>query len=268
MHRLSTHVVDIMFEDSLSPMPRSPEDQTVAQLLAALPGFPSRGGTPLPRPVGTSPSGLVNLNGGGNSNDLLEELRKAKTEIELLKSMVCFKSFRGLNWCLEFCSDDGYYFKDPFKAADMAIELQLAKMRAAEAMSARDSAVQRLSSAYDSIKEKAQIIGRLQCEKADLEHRLASAETRIAEAVSQAKAEERRTLETEMVKLREITLSFKDSEKDSCELTSPSPTVAASITPLFDGMSPSPLECNNIPDKVRFYHLCDIWYLLMNNVDV
>ena len=72
----------------------------------------------------------------------------------------------------------------------------------------------------------------------------------------------------ERVKLREITLSFKDSEKDSCELTSPSPTVAASITPLFDGMSPSPLECNNIPDKVRFYHLCDIWYLLMNNVDV
>lgn len=140
----------------------------------------------------------------------------------------------------------------------MAIELQLAKMRAAEATSARDSAVQRLSSAYDSIKEKAQTIGRLQCEKAELEHRLAGTETCIAEAATQARADERRALEAEISKLRECARSFKEGnepEKDICELASPSPTVAASTTPLFDGFLPSPknLEGNIFQDQVSLY---------------
>jgi hypothetical protein len=44
----------------------------------------------------------------------------------------------------------------------MAIEIQLEKFRVAEAMSARDVLVQKLSDAYTSIREKTELIDRLQ----------------------------------------------------------------------------------------------------------
>ena len=69
----------------------------------------------------------------------------------------------------------------------MAIEIQVEKMRAAEATSARDSAVQRLASAYDSIKEKVQAITRLTSEKAALEVKLSQTEKRATEAEERLK---------------------------------------------------------------------------------
>lgn len=79
----------------------------------------------------------------------------------------------------------------------MALEIQVEKLRAAEATSARDSAVQRLASAYDSIKQKAIAVGKLTSEKADLEHKLADMEFRIQEAAAAARADERKKLEAE-----------------------------------------------------------------------
>lgn len=104
----------------------------------------------------------------------------------------------------------------------MAIDLQVEKMRLAEVTSARDSAVQRLSSAYDSIKEKALAIGRLEAEKAELEHRLADADTRTKEAVEYARAEERRIMEDEMLRLREAIRSLNEN---AIELRIKSPNV-------------------------------------------
>ena len=46
----------------------------------------------------------------------------------------------------------------------MAIEVQVERMRVSEMMSARDAAIQRLSNAYESIRQKTAIIERLQQE--------------------------------------------------------------------------------------------------------
>ena len=93
----------------------------------------------------------------------------------------------------------------------MAIELQVEKMRLAEATSARDSAVQRLASAYDSIKEKAQTIARLQGEKAELETRLAFAETDAKEATGTTRSEEYRTMENEINRLQDLVRKLSES---------------------------------------------------------
>ncbi|KAL5528882.1 hypothetical protein ACEPAG_4856 [Sanghuangporus baumii] len=205
-----------MFEDtSRSPL-ASPEELQGASLLSVLPGYPSRGSTPLPLPIGSgatiSASASFNSAGGsgiGNSQDLAEELRQARREIELLRTM------------------------DPFHAAEMAIELQMEKMRCAEATSIRDSAVQRLASAYDSIKEKAATINRLQNEKTDLESRLANVEVRIKEAAEQARAEERQTMEGELARLRDVIRNLKDSveaEKQTRVSSESSPLTTASLS--------------------------------------
>ena len=93
----------------------------------------------------------------------------------------------------------------------MAIELQVEKMRLAEATSARDSAVQRLASAYDSIKEKAQTIARLQGEKAELETRLAFAENDAKEATGTTRSEEYRTMENEINRLQDLVRKLSES---------------------------------------------------------
>ncbi|KLO19613.1 hypothetical protein SCHPADRAFT_817820 [Schizopora paradoxa] len=120
--------------------------------------------------------------------------------------------------------------KDPFRVADMAIEIQVEKMKLAEAASARDSAIQRLSSAYDAIKEKAVTIAHLQSEKADLERRIAESEVWMSRAVEDARAEERRALEVEIGALKELIKRLNDEirslkgDEGSGKLESPSET--------------------------------------------
>lgn len=115
----------------------------------------------------------------------------------------------------------------------MAIELQVEKIRAAEATSARDSAVQRLSSAYDSIKEKVYMINRLQSEKIDLEQRLNDFDTRLKEAVEQARSEERMALQDEMKHLRNLIQILRSGDAKSTTASSDSESVSAST--LFSG---------------------------------
>ncbi|EJD06218.1 uncharacterized protein FOMMEDRAFT_153619 [Fomitiporia mediterranea MF3/22] len=212
-----------MFDDASRSPITSPEGQQGASLLAALPGYPSRGGTPLPRPIGSGATVTTSMSapsaagyGSVNGQNLVEELRQARREIESLKSMVI----------------QLFLQHDPFHAAEMAIELQMEKMRCVEAVRVRDSAVQRLSSAYDSIKEKATTIGRLQSEKADLECRLANAEARIKEAAEQARVEERQLMEGELARLRDVIRSLKDSveaEKETRASATSSPVITRSI---------------------------------------
>jgi hypothetical protein len=52
--------------------------------------------------------------------------------------------------------------QNPLRIAEMAIEIQIEKLRVAEAMSARDVLVDKLSEAYTSIREKTEVIDRLQ----------------------------------------------------------------------------------------------------------
>lgn len=129
------------------------------------------------------------------------------------------------------------YSKDPFRVADMAIEIQVEKMKLAEASSARDSAIQRLSSAYDSIKDKAVAIAQLQSDKADLERRVAESDVWMSRAVEEARAEERRALEGEISALKELIKRLNDEirslkgEEGTGKLESPSEmTLVASPT--------------------------------------
>src|ERR1700728_3656991 len=62
--------------------------------------------------------------------------------------------------------------KDPFRAAEMAIEIQVERMRVVEAITARDAVVQRLNDAHVSIRQKTAIIDHLELEKEDLRRRL------------------------------------------------------------------------------------------------
>ena len=62
--------------------------------------------------------------------------------------------------------------QDPFRAAEMAIEIQVERMRVVEAMTARDAVVQRLADAHVSIRQKVAVIDRLELEKDDLRRRL------------------------------------------------------------------------------------------------
>ena len=72
------------------------------------------------------------------------------------------------------------------------------EQRIMESNTTRDSAVQRLSSAYDSIREKAATINSLQNELLIQENKLKDAEERIQEAVNKARTEERKKLESEI----------------------------------------------------------------------
>ncbi len=139
-----------------------------------------------------------------STNDLMGELRLAKREIEMLKTMVC----RGL--AFDSYASVNVNSKDPFRVADMAVEIQVERMKFAEASSARDSAIQRLSSAYDSIKDKAVAIAQLQSEKADLERRIAESEVWMSRAVDDARVDERRALEGEIGALKELIKRLND----------------------------------------------------------
>jgi len=78
----------------------------------------------------------------------IDELVQAKAEIELLKRAVsvCAGIYASMQLNLGF--------KDPFNVVEMAIEVQTERMRVTEMMNARDAAVQRLSDAYESLRQK------------------------------------------------------------------------------------------------------------------
>lgn len=127
----------------------------------------------------------------------------------------------------------------------MAIELQIERMRTAEATSTRDSAVQRLSSAYDSIKEKVQTVNQLQSEKADLELRVAAAESRVIEAAEQARAEERKRSETELARLHDLIRILRESNGSNAERRSTSmwsPNPSSSVSTLVSPVEDSPFS--------------------------
>lgn len=98
---------------------------------------------------------------------LLEDLRQARREIELLKTMVCFFRFSNSMYILLHVRQ-----QDPFRAAEMAIEIQLERMRVSEAMTARDNIAHRLTDAHLSIRQKVETIQRLELEKEELTRKL------------------------------------------------------------------------------------------------
>lgn len=139
----------------------------------------------------------------------------------------------------------------------MAIEIQVEKMKLAEAASARDSAIQRLSSAYDSIKEKAVAIAHLQSEKADLERRIAESEVWVSRAVDDARAEERRALEGEIGALKELIKRLNDEirslkgDEGSGKLESPSETTLVASSTENNSIANSSREESAHRDRVR-----------------
>ncbi|THH21494.1 hypothetical protein EW146_g115 [Bondarzewia mesenterica] len=66
--------------------------------------------------------------------------------------------------------------KDPMSSADIAISIQLERMRLSEAIAARDAVVQHLNVACKSIQEKTATIDILMREKKELENKLLSAD--------------------------------------------------------------------------------------------
>lgn len=130
----------------------------------------------------------------------------------------------------------------------MAIELQMEKMHLAEATSARDSAVQRLASAYDSIKEKAMTISRLHSEKADLESRLVLAEKHPQALVEAARAEERKKMEDEINRLHDM---VRKLSKSAVQARSPY------SSPLADKVESASTLFSSIDDDSTFLSAID-----------
>lgn len=125
----------------------------------------------------------------------------------------------------------------------MAIELQVERMRTSEVTSTRDSAVQRLSSAYDSIKEKVQTINQLQREKADLEIRLAAAENRFLEAAEQGRFEDKKRSDVEIFRLHEFIPAFNENSGPDVEKRVASiwsPDASSSVSTLVSPIQGSP----------------------------
>ena len=85
----------------------------------------------------------------------------------------------------------------------MAIEIQMAQMRLQEATSARDSAVQRLASAYDSIKQKAQQVVTLTTENSQLEQNISDLNQKLKTLEESIKQEVERRLNLEIVKIKQ-----------------------------------------------------------------
>ncbi|KAF8888233.1 hypothetical protein BD779DRAFT_461367 [Infundibulicybe gibba] len=72
----------------------------------------------------------------------IDELAQAREQIEILKAA------------------------DPYRVVDMAIEIQVERARAVEALRARDAAIHRLSEAYISLRQKTTTLERVQQERA------------------------------------------------------------------------------------------------------
>ncbi|KAF8874777.1 hypothetical protein CPB84DRAFT_1629999, partial [Gymnopilus junonius] len=70
----------------------------------------------------------------------------------------------------------------PFRMAELAIEIQIERLRVVEISNARDAAVQRLSEAYCSIRQKNELIEQLQQETMDGRGGLSAALTQLAQS--------------------------------------------------------------------------------------
>ena len=141
----------------------------------------------------------------------------------------------------------------------MAIELQVERMRTAEVTSTRDSAVQRLSSAYDSIKEKVQTINQLQGEKADIEVRLAAAESRILQVAEQARMDERERARAEIHHLQELVCKLKDGSITDAERRVASiwsPDALSSVSTLVSPIEDSPFGLEQSHSFGRYGNVC------------
>ncbi|KAF7972252.1 hypothetical protein HWV62_18564 [Athelia sp. TMB] len=98
----------------------------------------------------------------GFGEDIKQDLKQARREIELLKTM------------------------DPFRAAEMSLEIQMERMRVTEAISARDNVVKRLVDAHVSIRQKVAVIDRLEAEQIELRRKLFDLKGLRDEAVEEA----------------------------------------------------------------------------------
>lgn len=136
-----------------------------------------------------------------------EEFRNARREIELLKTMVC----------VIFCPLDLYldaymhsymarivrFMQDPFRAAEMALEIQVEKLHVQELITARAAVVARFVESCRSVKQKTAAIEKLTAEKTELEARLDRA---LGESGSETKLDDVKEimrLETIMKDLRD-----------------------------------------------------------------
>ena len=103
--------------------------------------------------------------------------------------------------------------------------------------------MQRLASAYDSIKEKVQTINQLQGEKADLEIRLAAAESHVLETAEQARTEERKRAEAEINRLHDLVRMLRETNGSEIERRVASiwsPDASSSVSTLVSPIEGSP----------------------------
>ena len=86
-----------------------------------------------------------------------DDITRIKKELNLLKNAV---------WILVSLTNlILIYSQNPFRMAEMALEIQIERLHVTEITKARDAALQRLSDAYVSIRQKTQVIERLQQER-------------------------------------------------------------------------------------------------------
>lgn len=88
-----------------------------------------------------------------------EEIARLKKELELVKNAVRL----GIDSKVQIYEADKDC-QNPFRMAEIAIELQIERLRVAEITEARDIALRRLAECYVSIRQKNEMIERIQLE--------------------------------------------------------------------------------------------------------
>ncbi len=157
------------------------------------------------------------------SESVLAELAQVRRELEYLKTAASGIYARNPPFDV---------VQDPFRVVEMAIEIATERMKVVDAMAARDAAVQRLSDAYVSLRQKITIIERLQHDPYDNEP---SPEQVAAQAEIDRLKNEIALLEATVCTLREDIRVLKEKE------TIPPPKYEE---PLLKVSTYGLLECN------------------------
>ncbi|KAJ2929854.1 hypothetical protein H1R20_g7243, partial [Candolleomyces eurysporus] len=126
----------------------------------------------------------------------------------------------------------------PFRVVEMALEIQVEKMRVVEAMKARDAAVHRLLEAYTSVRRHSEVIEQLQKERE--EHGL----EKLGHSLSPpSESHDKRILELEemVADLRDINLCLKEyGSYERKMLCDPPPHYEGEITRVSAGTQTEP----------------------------
>jgi len=188
----------------------------------------------------------------GSETEPVAEIARLKSELELVKSAVRLGIYIRSKSCRYNC------LQNPFRMAEIAIELQIERLRVTEITKARDTALQHLAECYVSIRRKNELIeqmrpGHVQEDNGDVNFSLQFGSHFDSGITEQLKAHIT-TLEVSNKELRQPVAQLQASatldlpplyEADVRKVNDMADYLSLALTP--DIRSLSTLECKQIP---------------------